>query len=41
MKIATKAGVFEEMILPRFIVEYDDIDSISKHLWDLLNNQAL
>ena len=42
--IATKAGVFEEMILPRetgYIVEYDDIDSISKHLSDLLSNEAL
>ena len=42
--IATKAGVFEEMILPRetgYIVEYDDIDTISKHLSNLLSNQAL
>ena len=42
--IATKAGVFEEMILPGengYIVEYDDIDTISKHLSNLLNNEAL
>ena len=42
--IATKAGVFEEMILPAktgYIVEYDDIDTLSKHLSDLLRNEAL
>ena len=42
--IATKAGVFEEMILPGetgYIVEYDDIDTISNHLSDLLSNEAL
>ena len=42
--IATKAGVFEEMILPAktgYIVEYDNIDTISKHLSDLLRNKAL
>ena len=42
--IATKAGVFEEMILPNktgYIVEYDDVDMISKHLSYLLENEAL
>ena len=42
--IATKAGVFEEMILPSqtgYIVEYDDIDTISKHLSNLLSNEGL
>ena len=42
--IATTAGVFEEMILPGetgYIVEYGDIDTISKHLSNLLSNQAL
>ena len=40
--IATRAGVFEEMILPGetgYIVEYDDIDTISKHISDLISNQ--
>ena len=42
--IATKAGVFEEMILPNqtgYIVEYNDIDTISKHLSNLLSNEDL
>lgn len=42
--IATKAGVFEEMILPEntgYIVEYNDPDSIAKHLSYLLNNKSL
>ena len=42
--IATKAGLFEEMIIRNqtgYIVEYNDIDAISKHLSDLLNNEAL
>ena len=42
--IATKAGVFEEMILPGrngYIVEYDDSDMISKYVSDLLNNEDL
>ena len=42
--IATKAGVFEEMVLPNntgYIVEYDDIDTIFKHLSVLLSNKAL
>ena len=42
--IATKAGVFEEMILPSqtgYIVKFDDIDTISKLLSNLLSNEAL
>ena len=42
--IATRAGVFEEMILPQktgYIVEYEDTDAITKHLSDLLNNETL
>ena len=42
--IATKAGVFEEMILPNqtgYIIEYNDIDTISKHLSNLLSNEDL
>jgi mannosyltransferase len=42
--IATKAGVFEEMILPNqtgYIVDYNDIDTISKHLSNLLSNEDL
>ena len=42
--IATKAGVFEEMILPSktgYIVEYNDVDTLSKFISDLLNSESL
>ena len=42
--IATKAGVFEEMILPEktgYIVEYDDPYTITQHVSALLNNKQL
>ena len=42
--IATRAGVFEEMILPGktgYIVEYEDAESVAQHLSDLFNNEAL
>ena len=42
--IATRAGVFEEMIIPNktgYIVEYEDTNAITKHLSDLMDDHAL
>ena len=42
--IATRAGVFEEMIIPNktgYIVEYEDTNAIAKHLSDLMDDHAL
>lgn len=42
--IATKAGIFEEMIIPNktgYIVEYEDTNAITKHLSDLMVDNAL
>ena len=42
--IATRAGVFEEMIIPNktgYIVEYEDTNAITKHLSDLMDDHVL
>ena len=42
--IATRAGVFEEMVIPNkngYIVEYEDSDAITTYLSDLLYNDTL
>jgi mannosyltransferase len=42
--IATRAGVFEEMVLPcktGYIVEYEDTESITRHLSHLFNDDLL
>jgi mannosyltransferase len=42
--IATRAGVFEEMVLPGktgYIVEYEDTESITQHLSYLFNDDLL
>lgn len=42
--IATRAGVFEEMVLPGktgYIVEYEDTESITQHLSNLFNDDLL